>query len=522
MTVATNLNRKEYAGNGVTTAFSTNPFVFFEEDDLDVYVVVDATGAATLKTIATHYTVAGGDGATGTVTMLVAPAVGETLVIVRNLDIVQETDLVNNDGSDAEVLEGALDRGAMIMQQIDSKVGRSFRLPDSDVSGASTELPVPEAGTVIGWDEDAEALVNYEATDLDLSLVSTYFGTLIGVGDADELFQEIVDGATAETAPAIGDVILLSDVSLTPDDGRKMTLGNLFKVVSDFTAETLPIASTDYVPLYDASAGSAKKLLLNDIPLPPKFISGLVLSNNSGDANNDVDVSAGSCRDGSDADNMRLVAALTKRIDATWAVGTNQGGLDGTESVAGTPDTSTWYYVWLIKRSDTGVVDALFSESATAPTMPTNYTHKRLIGAVYNNSSGNIDAFHAYETAGGGLRVMWDTYSSDISLSATLGSTARTDAVRAPTGFSTTAHLLARGIDAATWAILVTCPDVPDLAVASDGSVAPYGQLFAGANVGQQDQFDVTTSSAGLIRSRANATIDTYLVSTLGFTMFRR
>ena len=36
----------------------------------------------------------------------------------------------------------------------------------------------------------------------------------------------------------------------------------------------------------------------------------------------------------------------------------------------------TWYHVWLIKRADTGVVDALFSLSATAPTMPANYTRQ--------------------------------------------------------------------------------------------------------------------------------------------------
>jgi hypothetical protein len=51
------------------------------------------------------------------------------------------------------------------------------------------------------------------------------------------------------------------------------------------------------------------------------------------------------------------------------------------------------YYVWLIRRSDTGVVDALFSESATAPTMPTNYDHKRLIGAVKTDSSSNVIDF---------------------------------------------------------------------------------------------------------------------------------
>jgi len=72
---------------------------------------------------------------------------------------------------------------------------------------------------------------------------------------------------------------------------------------------------------------------------------------------------------------MTLASGLTKRLDANWAVGTNQGGLD-TGSIA-----NTTYYVWLIQRSDTGVVDALFSLSSTSPTMPSNYDRKRLVGS---------------------------------------------------------------------------------------------------------------------------------------------
>jgi hypothetical protein len=161
MTVSSELNRKEYAGNGVTVAFATSPVVFFDEADLEVYVVVDATGVATLKTISTHYTVSGGDGAVGTVTMLTAPATGETLVIVRNLSLVQEVDLVNNDSSDAEVIEDALDKLTMMAQQNSARLDRSFTLADSDTSGASLTLPVPTADNLIGWNSDATALENY-------------------------------------------------------------------------------------------------------------------------------------------------------------------------------------------------------------------------------------------------------------------------------------------------------------------------------------------------------------------------
>ena len=116
---------------------------------------------------------------------------------------------------------------------------------------------------------------------------------------------------------------------------------------------------------------------------PTGHLYGLTLSNNGSDATNDIDIAAGTARDASDTVNMVLASALTKRLDASWAVGTGNGGLD-TGSIA-----DTTYHVWLIKRSDTGVVDALFSTSATSPTMPSDYDYKLLIGYLVRASSTN-------------------------------------------------------------------------------------------------------------------------------------
>jgi hypothetical protein len=140
--------------------------------------------------------------------------------------------------------------------------------------------------------------------------------------------------------------------------------------------------------------------------LPMSHVAGLNLSNNSGDADHVLDIAAGEARDATNTVNM-VLSAFAKDLGPSgkqWVVGTGNGGLDGSESVAGTPDASTMYYVWLIKRSDTAVVDVLYSESATAPTMPTNYNYKRLIGAVKTDGSANILAMvwqgdHAQFTA---------------------------------------------------------------------------------------------------------------------------
>ena len=122
-------------------------------------------------------------------------------------------------------------------------------------------------------------------------------------------------------------------------------------------------------------------------------IGGLKTSNDGTDAAHDINIAVGFARDYADAVEMVLASALIKKIDATWAVGTNAGGLDSTDTVA----ADTGYGVYLIRRSDTGVVDVLMSSDMTAAgsalTMPTNYDQKRLIGWIHTDGSANIIAF---------------------------------------------------------------------------------------------------------------------------------
>jgi hypothetical protein len=147
-------------------------------------------------------------------------------------------------------------------------------------------------------------------------------------------------------------------------------------------------------------------------PATRGYIFGLTLANNAVDANNDIDIAAGvAASDDASPVLMALGATLTKRLDAAWAVGDGNGGLD-----TGSKANSTWYYVWLIRRPDTGVVDALFSASSTAPTLPANYTQKRLIGFVLTNGSGNIRAF----VQQGDDYVWGELLSAQVTLSTTV------------------------------------------------------------------------------------------------------
>lgn len=114
-------------------------------------------------------------------------------------------------------------------------------------------------------------------------------------------------------------------------------------------------------------------------------IFGLVPSNNVGDLVNDLDFTAGYAID-STYNYLITVGALTKRLDATFTAGTNQGMLD-----TGSKANSTVYYIYAIgKTTNYNSGDLLASTSATSPTMPSGWDIKRLIGICQTNGSGNI------------------------------------------------------------------------------------------------------------------------------------
>lgn len=92
--------------------------------------------------------------------------------------------------------------------------------------------------------------------------------------------------------------------------------------------------------------------------LPAGYLSGGKISNNVADVTNDIDISAATARDSTNTADIVLAAALTKRFDAVWSVGSGGGILGGASLTTGRT-----YHVHLIKRPDTGVVDVIASLS---------------------------------------------------------------------------------------------------------------------------------------------------------------
>ena len=148
ISVSNNTPRVSYTvSEGATqTSFTVN-FEFFADADLRVFV------DNTLKTITTHYTVSGGNGSTGTVTMSVTGASGgSTVVIVRAIALERTTDFPTSGAFNISSLNTELDRIIAIHADVDDTAERGLRLQESD-DAVSTELPLKDTrkGTVLAF-----------------------------------------------------------------------------------------------------------------------------------------------------------------------------------------------------------------------------------------------------------------------------------------------------------------------------------------------------------------------------------
>ena len=152
-----------YAGAGTTGPF-TVAFRFLENSHLQV-IRTSAAGIDTTLTLTSQYTVSGAGASSGTVTLSSPLLAGEKLTIIRSVPLTQEADYVQNDAFPAESHERALDKLTMEVQQVAEVAGRALALPAS-TTGVSPALPAPEANKVLGWNNAASGLQNFDVQSL--------------------------------------------------------------------------------------------------------------------------------------------------------------------------------------------------------------------------------------------------------------------------------------------------------------------------------------------------------------------
>jgi len=227
------------------------------------------------------------------------------------------------------------------------------------------------------------------------------------------------------------------------------------------------------------------------------------------DATNDITFGTGFARDDADTTDIYAHTVMTKRLDATWVAGTNQGGLD-TGSIA-----NATYHCFAIQTDASGDYDFLFSTSPTSPTMPTGYTRFRRIGSIVR-SGGAIIPFNQI-----GDEFLWLTGKADVAAGGPSGNALYTLTV--PTGIKVRAKISVNAIDltpAARSYVLFVSPDQTD---PSSAAIDKHDFLIpeAGASVPASGNVvkDLRTNTSGQVRGLVTTTTadHTLLVNTYGY-----
>ena len=119
------------------------------------------------------------------------------------------------------------------------------------------------------------------------------------------------------------------------------------------------------------------------------ILSKLVLGTDQSVPDSRVRIDSGAVV-GSDDDTGTIAVTSSLIVDMLGPVG--PGGLD-----SGTPTANSWYAIWLVKNLSTSTVNGMFSLSFVNPVMPTGYTLKRRVGAVYYMTDGMVTRFRRFK-----------------------------------------------------------------------------------------------------------------------------
>lgn len=260
MTISSTTNRVSFAGNGSTTVFSF-PYYFLANADLVVILRVNATGVETVKTLTTHYTLTGaGVPAGGSVTMLTAPATGETLVVYRSPAATQDLDLVENDPMPAEEIEERFDKLTMIAQRLQDRLDRAVVLPDGFSPTFSGILPgdLDDAG-------DKVPLINSAGTGF--AAASTW-PSADDIADA----EENATSATASAAAALASQVAAaaSEANAAAAVASAFYRDVLYRTFAD-SPITLTSADNGKLFVFDSSGGAIAVTLPEISALTPPY-----------------------------------------------------------------------------------------------------------------------------------------------------------------------------------------------------------------------------------------------------------
>lgn len=547
MTVPLTGNRQTFAGSGSSGPFPVTAYGIFAATDVQVTLKTDATGAFVSKLLTTDYTVTLTDPANLPSTFTINwvstnPAVGETVIADLFIPFTQLLDFLRRGKFPSLSNEEGLDRAMTGLAQLAGPLGLlTYNVEQTDfLSLAATSLDE--------WDAQSRIIANGKdpVNQQDLATKAFVEATVTGSGQLppSTAVDDILVGTgaafiikTAEQFVAIyaGDGLEADgsgnfQLDLQAAGGLEFNSNEVrcTELLRDIAG--LTVATGDI--LYVDASGDIVKLLkgaLNNvltqtatipawaspatlgISFPKNHISGFKMRNDT-DTAHDIEIGIGQARNDDDDLNVELAAVLTKRIDAAWVEGDNNGGM-----ATGTVANNTWYHMFLISQdSDPTNIDVTFDISTTGANAPTGWTSERRVGSVLTNGSANILNFHD----NGNGEILWDSPIEDLD-TGSVGTSPTSITMSVPLGFASEARFSAFGDDGLIAFFKFFSPDQSDQTASE--TAAPGHQIAAdpGVATGNSCQLQIWTNTSSIVKVTSSVATTQVRVWTDGYRDLR-
>lgn len=399
---------------GQTHKSFTVSFEFFDAADLNVYI------NGTLKTLTTHYTVTGGNGSTGTISLSTAgTTVTDKVVITRDIALARTTDFPTSGPFDVTSLNLELDKFIAISADLKDQASRALQLTDFDVN-ANLTLPALDdrKGRVLAFNSTTgESEAGPSIGDVSsISAITADISTLADIEDGTDATDAIqtvagISGNVATVAGIAANVTTVAGISgnvtavagidtdVTTVAGKATEIGLLGTV--DAVADMNTLGTADVVSDMNTLATASNVTNMNTLAGINSDITSLATFN-SADITTVAGIQANVTTVASNDVNVTSVAGNATNINTVAGQATNlQNVTDNLTAIQNAAQNATDASDSQIAAANSASAAALALDSfddrylgskpLAADANPTldNDSNALVIGSLYFNQSAN-------------------------------------------------------------------------------------------------------------------------------------
>lgn len=182
MSVQNSTARITYVLTATSESLSV-PFYFLDETHLKVWRIPVNGSQPSVLTLNSDYSVTGAGNINGGSLAVTGMAVGDSILILRNVDLTQQTRYFEGGRLSGATLERNVDKLTMIDQQLLEKAGRSISYPETETVAAELPLVEGRSDRILSFDEDGNMEFPLRASVLQTLVALNANYILMGVTD---------------------------------------------------------------------------------------------------------------------------------------------------------------------------------------------------------------------------------------------------------------------------------------------------------------------------------------------------